>query len=72
MTGLLLRFRDRSQFLEHPYPARIDFVAGMLMKGKRSMSPSPNAFIRKITSARFARWISGCVKRGRSRKSFSE
>ena len=54
------------------YPDRIAFGAGGLINGNRSMSPSPNAFSRKITSARFARRISGSVKRGRSRKSFSE
>ena len=54
------------------YPERIAFGAGGLINGNRSMSPRPNAFSRKITSARFARRISGSVNRGRSKKSFSE
>ena len=53
------------------YPARIAACCGGSMNGKVSISPNPNAFILKITSARFARWISGCVKRGRFRKSSS-
>jgi hypothetical protein len=43
-----------------------------LMNGKRSMSPRPKAFSRRMTSARLARWISGWVKRGAPGKSFSE
>ena len=41
------------------------------MKGKVSISPNFRAVMRKITSARFARWISGWVNRGRARKSAS-
>ena len=46
------------------YPERIDAGSGGFKNGKVSISPSWNAFIRKITSARFDRWISGWVKRG--------
>ena len=42
------------------------------MNGNVSISPSRKAFIRRITSARLARWISGWVKGGRATKSSSE
>ena len=46
--------------------------AGGWTKGNVSMSPSWKAFIRRITSARLARWISGWVNGGRAWKSSSE
>ena len=39
--------------------------------GNVSISPKCDAFIRRMTSARFARWISGWVKGGRASKSSS-
>ena len=54
------------------YPSRICRESGGSMNGKFSISPSPNAFICKITLARFVRRISGSVNCGRERKSSSE
>ena len=40
--------------------------AGGLRNGKVSMSPRREAFMRKMTSAKLARWISGCVNGDRA------
>ena len=45
---------------------------GAWTNGKVSMSPRRNAFMRRMTSARLARWISGWVNGGRALKSSSE
>jgi hypothetical protein len=41
------------------------------MNGKSSTAPRPTCAICRITDARFVRWISGSVKRGRVAKSSS-
>ena len=46
--------------------------AGGLRNGKVSMSPRREAFMRRMTSARLARWISGWVNGLRDSKSSSE
>ena len=53
-------------------PDRIAAALGGSMKGNDSISPSREAIIFRITSARFDLWISGVENSDRFKKSVSE
>jgi len=50
---------DRAELFQQLGSRRIALAGGALIKGNRSMSPRPDIFIARMTSARLARWNLG-------------